>query len=76
VAEPCRKAPVSRKTTGQWERGQFALRPKEPALPDAYAVGIISATLLFWVLPYLEELLRCQRAARRHQPSNLEEHRP
>lgn len=61
---------------GQWERAQFELRRKEPALPDAYVAGIITATLLLSVLPYLEELLRCHRAARRHQPPNLEVHRP
>ncbi|WP_448681127.1 diguanylate cyclase [Pseudomonas nicosulfuronedens] len=60
---------------GNWERAQFGLRAKEPALPDAYVATILIATLLFSVLPYLEELLRCHRAARRRQSSHLEEHR-
>ncbi|OWP50033.1 diguanylate cyclase [Pseudomonas nitroreducens] len=61
---------------GNWERAQFDLRRKEPALPGVYVASIIVATLLFSVLPYLEELLRCHRAARHHQPSHLEEYRP
>lgn len=50
--------------TGNWERADFALAAKNPPLSNAYLVAILGATLLFCVLPYLEELLRGYRAGR------------
>lgn len=55
---------------GNWERAEFTLRRKQPSLPAAYLAGILSATVLFAALPYLEELWRGYRAAHeRHPPS-------
>lgn len=59
---------------GNWERAEFTLQRKEPSLPTAYLAGILSATVLFAVLPYLEELWRGYRAAQvRHHPSLKED---
>jgi hypothetical protein len=41
---------------------RFELIWKDPPLPWGYVLPIISATLLFEVLPYLEELVRGLRA--------------
>ena len=45
----------------------FALTPKGEPLPVTYIAAVLSLTLLFEVLPYLEELVRsvrCRSAGR------------
>jgi len=49
---------------GGWAQADFSLSSKDPPLPTGYLVAILSATVLFCVLPYLEELLRGFRASR------------
>lgn len=49
---------------GNWSRAEFALSRKQPPLPSGYIAGILTATLLMAVLPYLEELRRGYRFAR------------
>jgi hypothetical protein len=44
------------------EPPRFEIAFKQPPLPWGYIVGILSAVLLFEVLPYLEELVRGLRA--------------
>jgi hypothetical protein len=50
------------------EPASFAVRLKEHPLPVAYVVTVLAAVLLFELLPYLEELVRGMRAARRARP--------
>jgi hypothetical protein len=50
------------------EPANFAIRLKEHPLPVAYVVTVLAAVLLFELLPYLEELVRGMRAARRARP--------
>jgi hypothetical protein len=47
----------------------FAVRLKEQPLPLAYLVTVLTCVLLFEILPYVEELVRGLRAARRTQAS-------
>jgi len=47
------------------ETAVFAPQPR--TLSGSYAVAIVAAAILFNVLPYLEELLGCIRAARSHK---------
>lgn len=43
----------------------FALRLKSPPLPAAYLISLLTAIVLFGVLPYANELWRCVHARRR-----------
>src|SRR5262252_481892 len=52
------------------ESPRFDIVWKEPPLPWGYVLPIISATAMFEVLPYLEELVRGVRA--RFQPRRVE----
>ncbi|WP_144185446.1 diguanylate cyclase [Elioraea rosea] len=47
------------------EAAEFALRWKEEPLPVLYVIFLMSAIVIFELLPYLEELLRGLRARRR-----------
>jgi hypothetical protein len=42
----------------------LAVRPREKPLPAGYVLGLLGAITLLNGLPYLEEVLRCWRAAR------------
>jgi hypothetical protein len=46
------------------ERASFVIRPKPEPLPLAYTASMLTLTLLFEVLPYVEELIRGLRANR------------
>ena len=47
---------------------RFDLAWKSPALPGAYVTTLLSLILIFELLPYAEELLRCLR---RQQPAAI-----
>jgi hypothetical protein len=47
---------------------RFDLIWRDPPLPVVYVVGILGATVLFEVLPYVEELIRGLRSGRRKSP--------
>ena len=44
------------------EPARFALALKQPPLPWLYVTAVFAAILLFEILPYVEELVRCLRA--------------
>ena len=46
------------------ELARFAFVDKSPPISWNYSIAIISAVILFEVLPYLEELWRCMRSPR------------
>jgi hypothetical protein len=52
------------------EPADFALRLKKPPLPWLYVTVILLLVLMFEVLPYLEELVRCLRERRPRPSSN------
>jgi len=54
------------------ERARFVLEARTPAISRAYLAGLGCAIVLFGVLPYLEELLRCLRANRGSVPASRE----
>jgi hypothetical protein len=52
----------------------FELRPKSNPLSTGYLAGLFASILLFVVLPYGEELVRCLRASRlRHVRQNMKQ---
>jgi hypothetical protein len=47
------------------DRADFGLRLKDPPLPTAYLVTVVTAVLVFLGLPYGEEVWRCYRESKR-----------
>lgn len=45
------------------EPARFELAWKDPPLPTAYIVAVLAASVILALLPYVEELWRCLRAA-------------
>lgn len=54
------------------ERARFVLAARTPAISPTYLAGLGCAIVLFGVLPYLEELLRCLRTNREAAPASRE----